>query len=149
MRRIAEFQTKGLAPAARRAGRLIFGFLVMLACLEVGGALAPLLPVRLPGALMGMVVLAALLTAHRGRVAVAASEAGTLLMRRYALFFVPAGVGVMTSFGPLRGAWPAVVTALIVSSLLALVVTGLTMQLVLGLQARSRRAVLQVVCGHE
>ena len=145
MRRISGFRTRGWAPAARLAA----GFAVVLVCLAAGGAVAPLLPVRLPGALVGMVMLAALLAAHRGRVAVAAGEAGALLLRRYALFFVPAGVGVMTGAGALRAAWPAVVAALLVSSLLALAVTGLTMRLLLGSRASAPRAALPAAGGHE
>ena len=145
MRRISEFRTRGFAPAVRLAA----GFAVVLGCLAAGGAVAPLLPVKLPGALVGMVMLAALLAAHRGRAAAAAGEAGALLLRRYALFFVPAGVGVMTGAGALRAAWPAVVAALVVSSLLALAVTGLTMRLMLGLRAPAPRAALPVACGHE
>ncbi|HQT74897.1 MAG: murein hydrolase transporter LrgA [Acidiphilium sp. 37-67-22] len=145
MRRIAEFRTNGLA----RAGRLAAGFAVVLGCFDAGSAVAPLLPVKLPGALAGMVILAALLARHRGRAAVAASEAGALLLRRYALFFVPAGVGVMTGAGALWAAWPAVVAALVVSSLLALTVTGLTMRLMLRLRPPPPRTVLPTGCGHD
>ncbi|MDE2580713.1 MAG: CidA/LrgA family protein [Rhodospirillales bacterium] len=127
-----------MAGAVGRAAFLGAGFAVVLACLWAGGRLAPLLPLRLPGALVGMLLLAGLLSVHRGGAARAASRAGDLLLRRYALFFVPAGVGVMTRLAALRADWLAVAAALLASSLLALVVTALAMRACLSLCEKRR-----------
>lgn len=117
---------------ARRVVILAVGFSIVLACLVAGDRIAKTLPIPLPGALVGMVLLAAILAKHRGRVAVVVNDASALLLRRYALFFVPAGVGAMKEVGALRGDWGPVAAALIISSLLALAATALTMRTLLG-----------------
>lgn len=123
-----------------KIGQHITGFAILLACLGAGGWLAGMLPLPLPGALIGMGLLAALLGLHRGWLARASAAAGEILLRRYALFFVPAGVGIMAGAGALRAAWPAVAAALVISSLLSLAVTALTMRACLSWrQTRARR----------
>lgn len=107
------------------------GFIALLFCLWLGARLATVSPLPLPAPLIGMVLLAALLAIHRGQAARAVSAAGDMLLQRYALFFVPAGVGAITQMRMVQGAWVAIAAALLVSSLLALAVTSLTMRLLL------------------
>lgn len=111
--------------------RIAAGAVLLLLCLWLGAQLATVSPLPLPAPLIGMVLLAAFLAMRRGPTATAASAAGDLLLRRYALFFVPAGVGVITQAGMLRGAWLAIAASVLVSSLLALAVTSLVMRLLL------------------
>lgn len=122
-----------LAAPLRRAAKAALGCTVLLACLRGGERIAPYLPVPLPGALVGMLLFATFALLHRGSVALAAHHVSDLLLRRYALFFVPAGVGVITQTDVLRANWLAISVSLAASSVLAVTVTALTMRAVLGL----------------
>lgn len=126
-----DLPSRSVASSGLRVVRVATGFIALLVVLWFGACLATVSPLPLPAPLIGMVLLAALLAMYRGPAARAASAAGDMLLRRYALFFVPAGVGVITQMSMLRGAWVAIVASLFISSLLALAVTGLTMRLLL------------------
>ncbi len=103
------------------------GFVVLLALLLMGRALERVLP--LPAPLIGMVLLAGLIATTHGMPAQAGVACGKHLLAHYALFFVPAGVGVLDQAGALRVAWLPVTVSLVFSSVLSLVVTALVMRL--------------------
>ena len=104
----------------------IAGAAILFGLLQAGDALGQWVP--LPGALIGMVLLAGLVAVDRSAVSRAAVACGKHLLRHYALFFVPAGVGVMGEAGLLRATWVPVTVALVGSSLLSLVASALAMQ---------------------
>lgn len=52
------------------------------------------------------------------------TEAAELLLAHLALFFIPAGVGVMVHFDLLRAQWLPVVVAMVVSTFVVMAVTG-------------------------
>jgi holin-like protein len=113
----------GIVAATIAGGAILFGLL------HVGDALSGWIP--LPGALIGMVLLAVLVSVDRSAVSRAAVACGKHLLRHYALFFVPAGVGVMGEAGLLRTSWVPVAVGLVGSSLLSLVATAFAMQALL------------------
>lgn len=122
----------------QRAARVAAGFVVLIACLQLGKVLAPMLPLPLPPPLIGMALLAMLVACHNGVAARTAADAGTVLLRRYALFFVPAGVGVVAHTGALQAAWLGIAVSVLMSSMLAVIVTGLTMRALLAGGAHGR-----------
>lgn len=92
------------------------------ACWAAGSLAAPLLPLPIPGSLVGM-ALAALLV-RRGWLPEAwARPAAGWLIRWMALFFVPAGVGLMAE-PSLRSGWQPVVAGGAASTLAVLLVVG-------------------------
>lgn len=117
---------------------IVFGFVILVAVLKLGNLAAHWIP--LPGSLIGMVLLAFLLGVHDGPAARAVIACGTLLLRYFAFFFIPAGVGVMVYLHQLRADWFAIAASLILSSLVSLVATALTMHF---LVKRNRAAPLE------
>jgi holin-like protein len=108
-----------------RTIEIAFGFAILMVALRLGTLAAIWIP--LPGPLIGMVLLAIFLAVSEGATARAVIACGNLMLRYFAFFFIPAGVGVMVYLSQLRTAWFAVSVSLILSSLLSLVATALTM----------------------
>ena len=107
---------------------------VLVGCQLVGEILRDTLRVPLPGPLIGMFLLAAVLALDRRGAAAATGEAASpllttanALISNMGLLFVPAGVGVIVEIGVLRREWIPILAGLLVSTILGLVVTGLVM----------------------
>lgn len=110
------------------------GFALLLVCQVAGEllahALAPLLPARPPGPVLGLVLLLALLTwpafaRAAGERVGAAAEA---LLAHLSLLFVPIGVGVVSHLGLLGEHAAAIVAVLLLSSWLGIAVTALVLR---------------------
>ena len=71
------------------------GLAVLLACQAAGEFFAASLHVPLPGPVLGMALLAVVLAAAR-RLPVGLAQTSGVLLKAMPLFFIPAGVGVMT-----------------------------------------------------
>jgi putative effector of murein hydrolase LrgA (UPF0299 family) len=84
-----------------------------------GEALSRYAHVPLPGPVVGMLLLFVALTL-RAPLAATLARGGDLLLRWMALFFVPAGVGVMTELHVLRAEWLPVCVALVGSTAIGL-----------------------------
>jgi holin-like protein len=107
----------------KRAARLVVqvGFLWLV--FRVGGWVAETLPVPLPGNVVGMLLLFALLVSGVVKERWV-GDAGGFLTRRLAFFFVPIAVGLMEwgGFFKQHGHW--LVLGLVVSALVALAARG-------------------------
>jgi holin-like protein len=111
---------------------------LLLVCQLAGEGLARELGLPVPGPVIGLVLLAAgLLTA--GRFGFLRAEriedtdlgrTATGLLGHLSLLFVPAGVGIVQHGGTLLRNGPAIVLALVLSTVLALAVTALTFRAV-------------------
>lgn len=77
----------------------------------------------LPGNIAGMVLLLILLMAGLVRVEWI-EEAADLLLSHLALFFVPAGVGVMLYFGLISAQWIPICLSMVISTFVVMAVTG-------------------------
>ena len=60
-------------------------------------------------------------------------------MKHYAFFFIPAGVGLMVNIHQLRGSMLGIVASLVLSSLLSLIVTGVTMHVFINRRGAAAR----------
>ena len=100
-------------------------WLLVFQCL--GEALVHLTGVPVPGPVVGMLLLFVGLRV-RGAIPAALNTAATGLLQHLSLLFVPAGVGVMLHFGRVADEWPAIVAAIIVSTVLAIAVTAVVMR---------------------
>jgi putative effector of murein hydrolase LrgA (UPF0299 family) len=104
--------------------------LLVIAFFDLAGEVASRrLHVPLPGPVVGMLLLLGALVA-RPRWAGDLERGGDLLLRNMALFFVPAGVGVVTELHLLRAEWAPIGVALVVSTLIGLVVASAAFALV-------------------
>jgi holin-like protein len=97
-----------------------------------GEAIARGLGLAIPGAVIGLVLLAVAIAAStrlRGTV----EETAAALIRHMSLLFVPAAVGIVQQLPRLEAEGLAIGTALVVSTVAALVVTALTFRAVVQL----------------
>ena len=92
-------------------------WLLVFQCL--GEALVHLTGLPVPGPVVGMLLLFVGLRA-RGAIPAALNTAATGLLQHLSLLFVPAGVGVMLHFGRVADEWPAIVAAIVISTVLAI-----------------------------
>lgn len=103
----------------------------LLLCQLAGEIAARALGLPLPGPVLGMALMFAILLARGGVPEPLQDTAGGLLSH-LSLLFVPAGVGVMTQVSVIAGAWDAVAAALIGSTVLTIAVTALVMRALAG-----------------
>lgn len=92
----------------------------------IGEAIARATALPLPGPVIGMALLFLALTL-RGELPESLHATAGGLLQHLSLLFVPAGVGVVLHLGLIADQWPAIVTALIGSTLLTIAVSGLLM----------------------
>lgn len=121
-------------------GKLVQTFTVLLACQLAGEVVARLLGLPVPGPVLGMVLLFALLAIRGGVPEEIGSVAGGLL-RNLSLLFVPAGVGVMLHARLLFDNWLALSATLVLSAVVTLIVTGLVMSWLARQQGTTPRGV--------
>src|SRR5512140_593139 len=114
---------------------MFVGIAMLLACQASGELLATALQIPLPGPVLGMALLAATLAGAR-RMPIGLAPTADALLKAMPLFFIPAGVGVLTLSETLRTAWLPITVALLGSTVLALLVTALCMKGTMRLLAR-------------
>ncbi len=102
---------------------MIRGMALLLLFLFLGEAASTAWNVPIPGSVIGMVLLLAALCAGIVRHEWI-KEASELLLSHMALFFVPAGVGVMVYFDLIGREWLPIVVAMVVSTFVVMAVTG-------------------------
>lgn len=106
-------------------------FIFIYLCLYVGNFLASLLPITIPGSIIGMLILFVLL-ALQIIPAKWVKPGCSVLIRYMALLFVPIGVGVMQYFSLLSAQFGPVVVSCTISTLVVLVVVSWSSHLVHG-----------------
>ena len=105
------------------------GLAWLLLCQSAGEALVRLLELRLPGPVIGMLLLLLLLRWPAVRSGVAACA--DALLAHLSLLFVPVGVGVMTHLGILADHGLRLLLALVLSTWIGLAVTAWVLRLLL------------------
>ncbi|RYH10144.1 CidA/LrgA family protein [Tropicimonas sp. IMCC6043] len=104
------------------------GYLTLIfVCQLLGELVAGALALPVPGPVLGMVALFAFL-AVRGDVPAGLDASAGTLLRSMSLLFVPAGAGVMLHFQLLGSAILPLGLALLASTVLTILVTGLMMR---------------------
>lgn len=81
----------------------------------------------IPGSVIGMVLLFLALAFKKVKPE-KVSRISTILSRNMSLFFVPAGVGIMSSIGILSQYWAVILTASVVSTILVIASVALVQQ---------------------
>jgi len=99
------------------------GLTLVFICQLAGEALVRLLGVPFPGPVAGMVILLLLLVVAGGP-SDSVRRAGTGLLTYLPLFFVPAGVGLITHGARLRTDWFPILLAIVGSTLLTMLLVG-------------------------
>jgi holin-like protein len=107
---------------------MIGAFTALLGFQLVGEVLVRLAGVPFPGPVLGMLLLFGVLL-FRDQVPGPLRTAALGLLDHLSLLFVPAGTGIMLHFARLRAEWLPVLAALLVSTILAIAVTGVVFRL--------------------
>ena len=100
---------------------------VLILCQFAGEVVARALHLPLPGPVLGLLLLLAILTVRGGPDAPLRDTSNGLL-RYLSLLFVPAGVGIVTQLDALARDWVAILASILVSTALSMLVTGWVMQ---------------------
>lgn len=106
---------------------MVHGFALLLVFQLVGEVAVQALSLPVPGPLVGMLLLFALL-AVRGGLPDELIEAANALLRHLMLLFVPAVTGVMMYFDRFAREWLPFLAACILGAAVTLVVTALTLR---------------------
>lgn len=107
----------------------MIGFLALLLTLQLIGEIAVRgLGLPLPGPVVGMLLLFIGLS-FRGSTPTQLSQLANGLLQHLSLLFVPAGVGVMSYLAIIEANWVALGITIIVSTILAIIVTAFTLRL--------------------
>ncbi|AIR63066.1 hypothetical protein F3J27_05180 [Enterobacter sp. Ap-916] len=106
-------------------------FVLIYLCLYAGIFVASLLPIVIPGSIIGMLILFVLLSLQI-LPAKWVKPSCHLLIRYMALLFVPIGVGVMQYYDVLKAQFGPVVVSCLISTLVVLVIVSWSSHLVHG-----------------
>jgi holin-like protein len=106
------------------------GLALLLLCQSAGEVLARGLHLPLPGPVLGLLLLWALLALPAVRAPVAA--VAEPLLAHLSLLFVPVGVGVVAHLGLVAQYGGRIVLAVVLSTVIGMVVTALVLQTLLG-----------------
>jgi holin-like protein len=99
------------------------GFITLLLFQVLGEAAAFALPIPVPGPVIGMLLLLLWLIARQEQDG-ELIRFSTRFLRHLALLFIPAAVGIMTQFERLAQEWPAILVAVLGSTLASIIVTA-------------------------
>ncbi len=110
--------------------KLILGLIILIAYHQTGEALMHWTGWPIPGSVVGMLLLFLSLVLFKSP-ANAVQPAAEFLLRHLALFFVPAGVGIMVLFDLIAEEWLAMLVGMVLSTLISLVFTAWVMQLLM------------------
>lgn len=114
---------------------MLKGLIQLLLCQFAGEWLAHALNVPIPGPVVGMLLLLAMLVI-RQETSPSLRDVSQALQRHLALLFIPAGAGIMLHFRRITDEWVALTAAVVVSTLIAMIVTALTFRSLSRWQAR-------------
>ena len=104
------------------------GITILLAYQLAGEVGALMLPIPIPGPVLGMVLLFLTLLV-RGRPTPSLETASTGLLSHLSLLFVPAGVGMIVHFERIGQEWFGISLAIVLSTGLSIAATAAVMQL--------------------
>ncbi|MCM0646922.1 CidA/LrgA family protein [Clostridium swellfunianum] len=104
---------------------------IILVICFLGEALNRLFNIPIPGNVIGMVIL--LIALITGIIKLESIEGVTdFLLKHLAFFFVPAGIGVISSFDIIKTSLIPMLIVIVLSTIIVIAVTGITVQLLKG-----------------
>jgi holin-like protein len=124
--------------------------LILVGCELLGEFIRALCHLPIPGPVIGMFILAAALGVRiklikSPKTPAPLKPAAETLIGNMGLLFVPAGVGIIAQFVLIRREWIPISVALIGSTILSLIVTGLIMHRLMRHSNRRRAAITQLL----
>ena len=117
--------------------KLLRQFLVIMAVSFVGEILHAVLPLPIPASIYGLVLMLALLMTGALKLS-AVEDAGKFMIEIMPVMFIPAGVGLMESWGELKAALVPVLVITLVSTIVVMVVSGRVTQAVIRMEKKDK-----------
>lgn len=106
-----------------REALIVFGIYLF------GEVLASVLPIPIPGNILGMIILFVLLYTKVIKVE-NIKNITDFLLNHLAFFFIPAGVGLMTSIGIIKTTWIQLLIVCLITTIIIIVSTGIIVQFI-------------------
>lgn len=107
--------------------KILKEFTIILLIIFFSDTLSKTFSLPLPGSIIGMLLLLGLLLLKIVKVETLKTSS-TYMLDNLAFFFLPAGVGIISSFNLLKGNTIKIIFIIIISTLVVLLVTGYTVQ---------------------
>ncbi len=108
--------------------KIIRQLAIILVFCFLGSVISTLLGLKIPGNVVGMILLVIFLCSGILKVE-AIEDVSNFLLEHLPFFFVPAGVGLIASVGSIKNCWPYLIIIILISTVVAMVITGITVQL--------------------
>lgn len=112
-------------------------FWIVLLISALGEALHVLLPLPVPASVYGLVIMLAALISGILKVE-QVKEAADFLIEIMPVMFIPAGVGLLNSWGVLKPIWVPIAVITVASTVIVMVVTGRVTQFVIRREKRKK-----------
>ena len=103
--------------------------LIILGIYLAGEIMSSMLKLPIPGNILGMILFFILLCTKIVKLT-QISNVTNFLLNHLAFFFIPAGVGLMSSAGIIKTTWLQLIVVCIISTIVIIGVTGITVQFV-------------------
>lgn len=110
---------------------------IIFALYLMGEGIATLLPITIPGNILGMLFLFLFLVLKWIKLN-QVQTVGRFLLNHMAFLFIPAGVSIVESFELIKDDWFKILIVCILTTLLTFAATGLTAKCVIAVQERMR-----------
>lgn len=110
-------------------------FFIILLVSFMGEALKIVLPFPVPASIYGMVLMFTALCSGLLKLE-QVKEAGDFLIEIMPVMFIPAGVGLLEAWDELQPVWIPVTVIMVLTTIIVMVVSGLSTQFVIRLQGR-------------
>ncbi len=107
--------------------KILKEFTIILLIIFFSDTFSKAFSLPLPGSIIGMLLLLGLLLLKIVKVETLKTSS-TYMLDNLAFFFLPAGVGIISSFDLLKGNTIKIIVIIIISTLVVLLVTGYTVQ---------------------
>ncbi len=115
--------------------KLLRQFLIILIICVIGEVLNKVIHIPLPGSIIGMILLFVCLSTGLIKIEMI-DEISKFLLDHLAFFFIPSGVGLLAYVGILKKNLVSITVICVVTTILVMIVTGLTVQLIKRRKAR-------------
>lgn len=110
--------------------KILRELLIIISIFLLGEFVSKTLIIPIPGNILGMIILLVLLISK----VIKLSQIETIakfFLNHLAFFFIPAGVGLLTSFDVLKETWGRILFICIITTIIMIAVTGTLVQLLL------------------
>lgn len=112
--------------------------IIILSIYLIGEIISKALSLPIPGNILGMLILLLLLCTNIIKVAQIESISNFFL-DHLAFFFIPAGVGLLTSFNLIKDSLLSILIICIITTAIVLVVTGKVVELIINVKTNSNK----------